>query len=113
MPTFSMVDDNDVEHELPGTWEICGRCCGEGKHVNPGVDGDGISQEEFDHDPDFEEAYFSGVYDVTCEECDGAGKHVVPDFKSWPVDLAKLYKEQIKQQAEWDRQERMERLMGA
>lgn len=62
-----------VERELtlPAKFEVCDRCQGEGKHVNPNVDGHGLSREDFDQDPDFEEAYFSGVYDVTCYTCKG------------------------------------------
>jgi hypothetical protein len=57
-------------------WAVCPTCEGEGKHVNPSIDSHGISREEFDEDPDFEEAYFSGAYDVTCVEC--KGQRVVP-----------------------------------
>jgi hypothetical protein len=56
---------------LPSKFVVCPRCEGEGKHVNPNVDGNGISAEEFAEDPDFAESYFSGVYDVRCEECHG------------------------------------------
>lgn len=60
-------------------WAICDRCSGEGKHVNPNVDGHGLSREDFDEDPDFEEAYFAGLYDVSCSECGGAGKVKLPN----------------------------------
>lgn len=73
--TFWKTDENDYDYEetikLPVKKEVCHRCRGEGSHVNPAVDGNGISPEEFINDPDFEEAYFSGVYDVICEECHG------------------------------------------
>jgi RecJ-like exonuclease len=66
-------------NNLPGKWEICPSCDGNGKHVNPAVDGHGISPEEFAEDPDFAEAYFGGVYDVRCDECGGDGKVRVVD----------------------------------
>lgn len=71
--TFLTLDAEtaEVEVELPAKYEVCDRCRGTGKHVNPAVDGNGISQEEFDEDPDFRESYMSGVYDVRCEECKG------------------------------------------
>ena len=73
--TIDNLDESSPEFEttimLPVKKEVCPRCRGEGKHVNPAVDGNGISPEEFINDPDFEEAYFSGVYDVVCEECGG------------------------------------------
>lgn len=71
-------DDEELETEVPAKYEVCGRCNGKGTHINPNVDGHGISQEEFDEDPDFKENYFGGVYDVACHECDGA--NVVPVF---------------------------------
>jgi len=50
---------------------VCPTCDGNGTHVNPSIDSEGISAEQFYEDPDFEEAYFSGVYDVACAECGG------------------------------------------
>lgn len=65
-------DECTEEHDLPGKFEVCPRCQGKGKHVNSNVDGyHGISQEEFDNDPQFYEDYRSGVYDVECERCHG------------------------------------------
>lgn len=71
--TFLTLDAEtaEVEIDLPAKYEVCDLCHGEGKHVNPAVDGNGLTQEDFDEDPDFREAYFSGVYDVRCEECQG------------------------------------------
>ena len=56
---------------LPGKYEVCDRCRGKGTHVNPSIDEHGITQEEFDQDPGFQEDYMSGVYDVQCYECKG------------------------------------------
>lgn len=56
---------------------VCPACNGKGKYVNPGVDSHGLTGEDFE-DPDFEEAYFNGTYDVTCEECNG--RNVVEEF---------------------------------
>lgn len=79
------IDDEEVEPDdvqLDGfiivsfRWEVCGTCSGRGQHVNPSIDSHGISSDEFDEDPDFREAYFSGAYDVSCAECHG--KRVVP-----------------------------------
>lgn len=57
-------------------WEVCPRCEGEGKHVNPAIDGNGLSSEDFDELGDeFREDYFAGIYDVPCYEC--KGKRVV------------------------------------
>ena len=55
-------------------WMICPACRGEGSCVNPSIDSHGLSQEDFDQDPDFAENYMSGVYDICCQACDGTGK---------------------------------------
>lgn len=74
-------NDEDEEIEIPTRWEICDTCRGGGTHVNPSIDGNGLSREDFDEDPDFREDYLSGIYDVICEECDGSGKVRVPDYE--------------------------------
>lgn len=71
---------------LPFVRAVCSRCDGEGKHVNPAVDGNGITAEEMDElGDDFRESYMSGVYDVRCEECNG--ERVV-----WEIAYDKLTK---------------------
>jgi len=58
-------------------YAVCPRCRGEGSHVNPSVDGHGITAEEMDElGPEFFEDYMGGLYDVACERCEG--KRVVP-----------------------------------
>ncbi len=41
-------------------WEVCGTCNGRGSHVNPSIDSNGISAEEFAEDPDFQDDYLAG-----------------------------------------------------
>ncbi len=77
--TLTIVDDeteDELEVELPAKFEVCGTCDGKGSHVNPSIDSEGISAEDFDEDPDFEESYFAGHFDVSCNEC--GGLRVVP-----------------------------------
>jgi len=57
-------------------FEVCSLCNGKGSHVNPSIDSGGLSQDDFDYDPDFEEDYHSGRHDVSCNQCNG--KRVVP-----------------------------------
>lgn len=58
-------------------YAVCPRCRGEGSHVNPSVDGHGITAEEMDElGPEFLDDYMGGVYDVRCEQCHG--DRVVP-----------------------------------
>jgi hypothetical protein len=70
------TDDGTVEEEVPFTFEVCSTCNGKGNHVNPSVDCDGLTAEDFAEDPDFLESYMEGAYDVQCKECQG--KRVVP-----------------------------------
>lgn len=73
---------------LPTCWAVCDVCNGEGKHVKPSIDGNGISMEQLD--TDFEEEYFSGAYDVTCNACKGRTTVRV-------VDETRMSEERIKQ----------------
>ena len=70
-------DDEDVllTARFPVKWVVCPTCEGHGKHVNPSIDAHGLTQNDFDEDPEFAREYFSGAYDVTCYEC--KGKRVV------------------------------------
>jgi hypothetical protein len=75
MDDLVIYGENGVEIKLPLHWVVCDRCRGEGKHTNPSIDGNGITDREWAEmcyeDESFAQNYFSGVYDVTCEECDG------------------------------------------
>jgi len=62
-------------------YAVCPRCRGEGSHVNPSVDGHGITAEEMDEmGPEFFEDYMGGLYDVSCERCHGL--RVVPECEA-------------------------------
>lgn len=62
-------------------FKVCTRCRGTGTHVNPAIDGNGITASEMDRhdhdDEDFRDNYMNGVYDVTCHLC--GGKRVIED----------------------------------
>lgn len=70
--------DDDYEPTWHGAakdaWLICTVCDGDGTTVNPAIDGNGLSAEDFHEDPDFAEDYMSGVYDISCRACGGSGK---------------------------------------
>ena len=76
-------DEFDAEVQLPSKKEICPQCHGEGTHVNPSIDGNGLTYENFDDDPDFYENYFNGHYDVVCHTCNGHNVVDVLDEDSW------------------------------
>lgn len=104
---FETEDDDGIVtvHWLKTKWEVCATCDGNGKHVNQSIDCCGLTQEDFDQDPGFEEDYFSGVHDVTCTEC--KGKRVVPvvcetdpNFKEYQQYQDELYNDARESAAE-------------
>lgn len=117
--TFWMTveEGTEAEVELPAKYEVCERCQGEGKHVNPSIDGNGISREDFDQDPDFEEAYFRGDYDVNCEECKGRTTVLEVDeaaCKAQGLEKAlEAYWQARRDDAAYRREVEAERRMGA
>lgn len=119
---FRMTDENGDEHEieLPVRMEVCPDCEGHGTHVNPAIDGNGLTADDFAEDPDFAEDYYAGRYDVSCDVCKGL--RVVPEVdrdRADAQDLA-LYDEceQVRiDDARFDRESYLERMaerrMGA
>lgn len=104
---FSYEDDDgeEVEVELPACWEICDRCRGNGTHVNPSIDGHGITMEEWngpDWDDESREMYMSGGYDVRCEAGCVDGKVLEIDMAQLDDDTRKRVEVRQQQQAEWD-----------
>lgn len=63
---------------------LCPTCDGDGTVVDPNIDAGGISFDEYgyDYDPDFEDDYFDGRYDITCPECKGHKVIQTLDFES-------------------------------
>lgn len=101
---------------VPACFAVCGTCSGHGTAVNPSIDCGGISDDDFRADPDFEEAYFSGMYDINCPECEG--KRVVAQVKT--SQLSGLTKRIWDWAQEWEeesarsaRESAAERAMGA
>ena len=57
---------------MPSDIVVCPRCNGRGRHVNPSIDGDGFTGEEWaEMDEDFKESYWNGNFDVICSVCNG------------------------------------------
>lgn len=84
--------DVEVEHELPGKYEICSACSGHG--ASSAYLGAITSEErERDWDPEEFEQYMEGAYDKTCEECNGSGKVVVVDEDSCNKELLEKYQD--------------------
>lgn len=106
--------DGDEELEIAARYEVCDRCRGEGKHVNPAIDGNGITQSEaLDLDEDFWESYRDGAYDVTCEECRGKRVVLVVDEDSADRATLALYRGHQRDEIEYRHMCAMERRYGA
>jgi len=100
-------EGNSVTHKLQSKWAVCGMCDGDGKHVNPSIDASGL---DFYGEPEFEQEYMSGMYDITCNECKGL--RVVPVLAD-TTDLGKQYQQHRRELYDDARQSAQERAMGA
>jgi len=110
---FTIFNELGEEERIPTKFEVCPRCRGVGSHVNPAIDGNGISPQEFADDPDFEEAYFRGDYDVACHRCDGKRVIAVPDFDRMDAETASRVRDYQREIDELEATEAAERRMGA
>ena len=106
---FDCDIEDEVEFEVEFEFEKCPVCNGRGKHVNPSIDCDGLTHEDFYEDPDFARDYTSGVFDVTCRLCQGW--RVVPVCKDDKVQ--KLLDDAAQAQYEYDAERAAEMRMGA
>ena len=102
----------EVTHRLPAKFEICGQCEGSGKHVNPSVDCCGLSSDDFEQDPDFEQDYFAGVFDVTCYTCKGKRVVSVLDEKKCDPNLLQEYRDHLQEEYEYQAMCAAERRRG-
>lgn len=103
----------DTQYDDTHTWfpakaEVCGNCRGKGHTVNPAIDGNGLSAEDFAEDPDFAQDYMSGIYDVSCCECDGRGMTLVPTSEEGQEAFQTIWRNEYASRAE----EAAERRMG-
>lgn len=66
-------------------WHLCPRCKGEGKYVNPAIDGNGLTGEDIDRlgGDEFMEEYMGGTYDVPCELCKGRRVVTTEELDDW------------------------------
>jgi RecJ-like exonuclease len=108
-----VIDDDGDEVTLPYRMEVCPQCNGKGSRVNPAIDGNGIcSDDEIWQDEDFREGYFSGRYDIVCDECNGRNVVEVLDREACKPSLLAMYDEQEAALYESYAMSAMERAMG-
>lgn len=100
-------DGNEIEHCLPAKNDVCPRCGGYGKHTNPNIDGNGITESEWSEwDIEEKESYLNGVYDVICTVCNGNNVVLVTDEAAMNAEQKELYELWLMKQrerAEYDR----------
>jgi len=106
--TAQQDTDPEIPSEVRFHFETCGRCEGRGRYVNPSIDGHGLSAEDFAEDPDFADAYFSGVYDITCNECQGRRVVPVPDDEA----VMAAYHKHLNYEAAYEAEIAAERRLG-
>lgn len=112
-PITTITDDEGMETALPTKWAICQTCRGNGTHVNPAIDGNGLSMDDPDLDEDFWDDYFQGRYDVRCDDCNGTGKvHEVDTERCTPAQLNAL-EQAYQDRHEYEAECAAERRMGA
>lgn len=107
--------DDGGELELPSTFIVCGRCEGRGSHVNPAIDGHGITAEEWngpDWDEDSREGYMAGRYDVACHRCGGARVVPIADYSKMSQEEIQAWERQLQDLADLEAEEAAERRLG-
>ena len=91
----------------PAEYEVCEVCGGQGTHVNPNIDRDGISPEKFAEDPDFEKDYHSGVHDVQCVACKGRRVVLTPSSDNGKIAFRDAWDSDSAYFAEMESERRM------
>jgi hypothetical protein len=104
--------DIDEDVEVPIRYDVCPTCDGRGSHVNPSVDCDGLTAEDFAEDPDLAEMYMDGVYDVTCYGCNGRNVVPVIDEDRCDPEIMALVNARLTDEAAYRREAEAERRMG-
>jgi hypothetical protein len=102
---YDEVTDEENVVELPTHWEVCDLCEGEGSHVNPSIDCNGLDEEQ-ENDPDFMGDYLSGKYDIACNRC--GGKRVIQEV-NWDA-VSEEHKHEYHRQQQWEHESRQEQL---
>ena len=113
---ITVETDEEITVVAPSEVCVCWRCRGEGKHVNPSIDGSGIPVSVFHEDPEFAEQYFSGAFDVLCEVCSGdrVTREINWDeFRKTMPEIAAAYELELQEAREDERVRQAELRAGA
>lgn len=105
---FLTVTFGDCSMRVPAKREVCPTCDGTGSHVNRSIDGNGLTAEDFEQDPDFRDSYMAGHYDVRCEQCKGANVVTVVDRNACDAHELAAVEQSEREEADAWREERSE-----
>ena len=103
-----LLDGDEIV--VPVRYAVCSLCEGTATVVDPNIDAGGLSRDDFDADPDFEEDYSAGRYDIPCPTCGGLRVEAVPTFSP---EIQAAVNEWIADDAEYVALCASERAMGA
>jgi len=108
LPVVVIPGDPDMEEDdilLPSKAVVCWRCRGTGSHVNPSIDGHGITSDEMNElGPEFFDDYMGGMYDVICGLC--KGKRITAEVIE--CELTPDQKSRLDEEMKWEAIERSE-----
>ena len=114
--------EGDYEKDifLQAKYEVCPKCEGHGKHSNPSIDENGITESEMEEaGEDFKENYLNGVFDITCLICNG--EKVISVFDEAYIEkygseddkkYLKAFYDQRKKEQQYQAMCRMEQMYG-
>jgi len=100
-------DGTEVHSPIPVDMIVCPTCDGRGTYVNPNIDRQGLSYEDFDTNPGFRESYWNGEYDIRCEHCQGANVIPHPTEQKHRDLVEELLEDRAYAYAEQDAERRM------
>ena len=110
--TAPAVEIDGITIMLPTVYTVCHVCRGEGTHVNPSIDAGGLSPDDFHDDPGFEGAYFAGLYDQTCNYCQGLRVVQTPDWDRMTPEQIEAWEEELDSEQAYQAMVRSELMMG-
>jgi len=102
-----LIEDNEIAEDHSGSFQlsseytVCAVCRGTGTMVNPSIDCDGLTAEDFAEDPGFAEDYFSGAYDQQCSGCCGRRVQIAADFTGLPNVVCKAIDAWLQAEADY------------
>lgn len=106
------ANNEKVVHTIGLRWEVCHICNGDGKHMDPSIDAGGLTEEDFEEDPDLRARYLRGEYDMTCGTCHGRTTVPTPCRNRTSAEAWRAYQAYLRDERDYARMVANERAMG-